>query len=121
MALIKYFDKRVGITYVYESESYYDKEKHQSRSRRKLVGKIDPQTGEVVPTGNIGRPPKNPEAAKAAGDADYKKMYEKELLSNEKKDQKIASLEAELNETKTALLDYQSMVKKIADICSARK
>ena len=27
MAIIKQFDKRSGITYVYDSKSYYDKEK----------------------------------------------------------------------------------------------
>ena len=28
MAIIKQFDKRSGITYVYDSKSYYDKEKN---------------------------------------------------------------------------------------------
>ena len=31
--------KRSCTTYVYESESYWDKEKKQPRSRRKLIGK----------------------------------------------------------------------------------
>ncbi len=78
MAQIKYFDKRVGITYVYESESYYDQEKHQSRSKRKLIGKIDPETGEMVPTGKKGRPSKNPDVS-TGNDPDYKKLYEKAL------------------------------------------
>lgn len=50
MAIIKQFDKRSGITYVYDSKSYYDKEKKCSRARRTLIGKIDPDTGEMVPT-----------------------------------------------------------------------
>ena len=50
MAIIKQHDKRTGITYVYESISYWDKEKQQSRAKRKLIGKIDPATGEMVPT-----------------------------------------------------------------------
>ncbi len=49
-AIIHQHDKRTGITYVYESISYWDKEKKQSRAKRKLIGKIDPTTGEVVPT-----------------------------------------------------------------------
>ena len=44
-----------GVTYVYSSESYYDPDKKQSRSKRKLIGKVDPETGEVVPTGKRGR------------------------------------------------------------------
>ena len=36
MAIVKQLDKRSGITYVYESTSYWDKEKQQPRSKRKL-------------------------------------------------------------------------------------
>ena len=55
-SIIKKLDKQTGVTYVYESESYWDKEKKQPRSKRKLIGKIDEQTGEIVPTsGRKGR------------------------------------------------------------------
>jgi len=50
MATVKQHDKRSGITYVYESVSYWDKEKKQSRSKRQLIGKIDNETQEIVPT-----------------------------------------------------------------------
>lgn len=50
MAIIKQFDKRSGITYVYDSKSYYDKEKKCSRAKRTLIGKIDPGTGDIIPT-----------------------------------------------------------------------
>lgn len=50
MAIIKQFDKRSGITYVYDSKSYYDKVKKCSRAKRTLIGRLDPQTGEIVPT-----------------------------------------------------------------------
>jgi hypothetical protein len=55
MSIVKLKDKRTGTTYVYESESYWDKEKKQPRSRRKLIGKLDEKTGEIVPTGKSGR------------------------------------------------------------------
>lgn len=55
MAIIKCKDKRTGVTYVYESESYWDKEKQQPRSHRRLIGKLDETTGEIVPTGKRGR------------------------------------------------------------------
>ena len=50
MAQIKQYNKKTGVTYVYESHSYWDKERKQHRSDRKLIGKIDPDTGEIVPT-----------------------------------------------------------------------
>lgn len=49
-AIVKQHDKRTGITYFYESISYWDKQKQQSRSKRKLIGKLDKETGEMVPT-----------------------------------------------------------------------
>lgn len=50
MGIVYQTDKRVGITYVYESESYWDKEKQQPRSRRKLIGRLDKVTGDIVST-----------------------------------------------------------------------
>ena len=50
MAIVYQPDKRSGITYVYESISTWDKEKKQSRSKRKLIGRLDKETGEIVPT-----------------------------------------------------------------------
>ena len=50
MGIIYQRDNRVGITYAYENESYWDKEKKQPRSRRKLIGRLDEETREIVPT-----------------------------------------------------------------------
>lgn len=50
MATIRHKDKRSGITYVYQSKAWWDKEKKQSRSTRTLIGRLDNETGEVVPT-----------------------------------------------------------------------
>ena len=50
MAIILQRDSRSGITYVYQSVSWWDKEKKQSRSRRTLVGRLDKESNEVVPT-----------------------------------------------------------------------
>ena len=50
MAIIKQLNKKTGVTYVFESRSYRDKTTKQPRSERHLIGKIDPITGEIVPT-----------------------------------------------------------------------
>lgn len=55
MAQVKQFDKRSGITYVYESKAYWDKEKHQSRCTRTLIGRFAPDTGEVLATDGRGQ------------------------------------------------------------------
>lgn len=49
MVQIKQKDKRTGIVYVYEAEGGWNKELKQTRyTNRKLIGHIDPETGDVV-------------------------------------------------------------------------
>ena len=48
--IVRQYDKRIGVTYAYESTSYWDKEKKQSRAKRRLIGIVDPETGEIKPT-----------------------------------------------------------------------
>lgn len=48
-AIVYQKNKATGVTYAYESTSYWDKEKQQSRAKRKCIGKLDPVTGEIVP------------------------------------------------------------------------
>lgn len=55
MSIVNHKNKRTGVTYVYESESYWDKEKKQPRAKRTLIGKLDEATGEIIPTGKSGR------------------------------------------------------------------
>lgn len=49
-AIVYQKDKRSGLTYAYESISYWDKDKQQSRAKRKLIGRVDTETGEIIPT-----------------------------------------------------------------------
>ena len=49
-AIVYQTNKKTGIKYAYESQSYWDKEKKQSRAKRKCIGKVDPVTGQIVPT-----------------------------------------------------------------------
>ena len=50
MARIRQTDKRTGTVYVYEAEAKWDPERKQTRyGKRRLVGHVDPESGEVVP------------------------------------------------------------------------
>ena len=94
MAIIKQYDKRSGITYAYESHSYWDPEKRMSRAKRKLIGRIDPETGEIVPTD--GRNQRK--AEKVEEPADYRKLYEKAVKQIEAQEVLIASLKAQIKQ-----------------------
>ncbi len=47
---VQQLNKKTGIIYVYESLSYWDKEKKQARSKRVCIGKLDPKTGALIPS-----------------------------------------------------------------------
>ena len=110
-SLIYKHNSRYNVTYVYESESYWDKEKKQPRSKRKLIGKLDEATGEVIPTGGRGQKPRA-DSIKAASshktgippvassvvdtsnpdqEIDYRMLYEDCLSQMNEKDARLAS------------------------------
>ena len=87
MGIVYQKDKRSGITYAYESKAYWDKEKKQSRAKRKLIGRVDEATGEIVPTDGRVR-----KARERAAEPDYKALYEQALAEIARLEAEIASL-----------------------------
>lgn len=95
MAIVKQHDKRSGITYAYESHSYWDPEKKMVRAKRKLIGRINPETGEIEATD--GRMKKSKEEINPASETpDYKKLYEELLRKYEAQTSLIEGLKNQL-------------------------
>ena len=146
MAQVRYTNKN-GTTYVYESLSYWDPELKQPRAHRTLIGKVDPETGLVVPTGKKGgvrqkKSVQEKEAMRQAklakekieeaadGDAkDIKKLYEDALKalelaekSHEAETQSLlatnADLENRLRRAKTELAQMESLLQKVSLLLS---
>ena len=118
MAIIKQYHKDTNTTYVYESEYYYDKEKKQSRSKRKLIGKIDEETGQIVPTGKRGgrkkrTPPKA--GAKSAAVPDQKDVEELSDLQKLKDlhnlQKRVGDQEEEISSLKSHMADMEELYK----------
>ena len=109
MAQIKQYNKKTGVTYVYESHSYWDKEKKQHRSDRKLIGKLDPETGEIIPTRKKKEDPVSDKAAQSRI-----KALEAQLARNEDELQefrdKVNLLQKEVNEKKRIIDKIRTLV-----------
>ena len=93
MAIIDVHNKKRGVTYVYDSRSYWDKELKQPRSRRKLLGRRDPATGEVVPTRRRGSGKPVPRAADSA--TGYKVRFEHCLARLKAREEELAAMRRE--------------------------
>ncbi len=47
---VHHLNKKTGVTYVYEAVSYWDKERQQPRNKQTCIGKLDPETGNFIPS-----------------------------------------------------------------------
>lgn len=93
MAIVKYKNQS-GVTYAYESISEWDPAKKQSRPKRKYLGRVDMETGEIIPTaGKRGRPKKD--ATTNAPSSDYKALYKSASADLEKAQAAIRRMEQE--------------------------
>ena len=83
MAIVKYKNQS-GVTYAYESISEWDPVKKQSRPKRKYLGRVDPETGEIISTaGKRGRPKKK-DSIQDTKATDYKTLFENTSAALEK-------------------------------------
>lgn len=114
-SIIKKLNKQTGITYVYESESYWDKEKQQPRSKRKLIGKIDPETGEIVPTGRKGRPKKESgDGIQGSSGVDLELLCQKQAEQLRQQENEILELKKQVMELNLTVNDYRRRLEKIS-------
>ncbi len=117
MPIVKMRNKKTGITYVYESESYWDREKQQPRNRRKLIGKIDPATGAIVPTGKAGRKPSpaDPDLLPQVGSTESETSASHTNLSSalEEKNAEIRDLRKKMKELESRCEHYEIVLQRI--------
>lgn len=120
MAIVNVYNKSRDITYVYESKSYWDKDLKQPRSIRKLIGKRDPETGEIIPTGKQGRKsssatrPDTP--AEVKDGTDYRTLYEKAQARIEADEKTILELRQRLASAAQECRDLRKAAHKAFEI-----
>lgn len=108
MSITKSTNKKTGITYVFESHSYWDKEKKAPRNTKKIIGKIDPKTGQMVPTRKRKR---NSSESSEKHNTKYQAFYEEALSEIKQKDEEIRHLKQEIS---TLLREHEEYLKKTA-------
>lgn len=107
-------NKKTGQKYAYESCSYWDKTKQSPRSKRKYLGRVDPETGEIIKS---SRKRKSVTAGNME-DAEQVSLLQEEL---QKMEEEIASLRKELTEMTDRYNKTTSALKKIRDLTDPDK
>lgn len=117
MACTVYRKDKDGRIYAYSSESYWDKEKGQPRSKRTYLGRVNPETGEIIRGRQNGKnyKEKRVEPVSAAQEPEVQRLQEA-----------LASKEAELAELRQTVKSLQNQhsstvrsLQKIAEIASS--
>ena len=114
MAIVHVYNRARGVTYVYESQSYWDKELKQPRSNRKLIGKLDPDTGEIVPTGKKGRTKQDHQPQNKTGYSvtDSKTSADQTRRLLKEKDAEILSLKKQLSAAEREIANYRQLIQQ---------
>jgi hypothetical protein len=104
MSIVKAKDKRTGTIYVYESESYWDKEKKQPRNKRTLIGKLDEETGEIIPTDGRGRKRKTTEKKDGGNNENNIWDFQQQLKEKEATIKQLTIENLQLKKTLSAVM-----------------
>lgn len=118
-SIIKKLNKQTGITYVYESESYWDKEKKQPRSKRRLIGKNDEETGQIVPTGTRGKHKKRETACIPENIPDARELEAlcmKQAGQLQQDEAEISALKKQVMELTLSVNEYKRRLSKIEEL-----
>ena len=99
MGYIYQHDKRNGKTYVYEKVKKINPKTGMEVDARKIVGRLDPETNTIIPTGKKGPRPKKEPQHKNSGSAipDYSSLYKEANIQLVKKNEEFHSLNEKYN------------------------
>lgn len=109
---------KTHVKYAYESVSYWDKDKKAPRSKRRYLGRVDPETGEIIES---RRNRKKQEAASGSTESgqDIPQLMEelgrKDSEISELKDA-LRELTARHEETVRILKEVQTLLHSVKDL-----
>ena len=117
MSITKSYNKRTNTTYAYETSYVWSDELRRKVQKRRCIGKVDPQTDEIIPNGRRGRPqaskrnaaePRQKPTGHCGGVPDAKISQSIDLLADA-----CSEIERGMKYCSAALLNLKAGLKKI--------
>ena len=114
--IVQHYDKKTGKTRVYKSTPHYDPVTKQSRPKRKYLGTLDTETGELIPSsGRRGRTPSSKnKPTNSTNEVSIKISDLEKIISNN--DAEIDALKSEISSLKMTIKSYSKMYESISSI-----
>lgn len=113
--IVKHYDKKTGKTRVYESTPHYDPVTRQSRPKRKYLGTLDPETGELIPSsGRRGRTSSSKNVTTTEANTTSARVTKLQKIISEKETE-IAALQSEVNKLRVVIRSYEKVCVSISN------
>lgn len=116
MSIVRYTNKKTGVVTLYESTSHYDPETKQSRPIRKYLGKLDPETGELIPSKK--RKKVAEQQSSGSSDPELQKVLQEKTRECLEKERRIAELENEIKKLRSSMSRITIASRSILEISS---
>lgn len=116
MSIVRYTNKKTGTVTLYESTSHYDPETKQSRPIRKYLGKLDPETGELIPSKK--RKKKEEQPPSGSSDLKLRNALQEKTRDCMEKEIRIRELEEELVKLRSSMSRIAIASRSIMEISS---
>lgn len=119
MSISRSYNKQNNTYYAYETQYIYDEAKQRKVQKRRCIGKVDPETNEIIPTGKRGRPSKK-HSHTANTTTGQKQALHNEIIDGMTRmslrlnslESMISGLSSELNSVKT---EYDGIMKRLSE------
>ena len=116
MSIVKSYSKQNDTTYFYEQDYKWNPVTKRPEGTRRLIGKLDPITGKMVPTGKRGRSKKESDVqASDKEDTRYARLQEQIEVLNKK----IQELTEENNGLKQQVKQYEKKLRSIVKVINS--
>ena len=113
--IVKHVDKKSATSRADESTSHNDTVTKQSRPKRKYIGTLDPETGELIPSsGRKGRTPSRKNVPTSDEASELVKQVERLQKAAAGKDEEILSLKNEVCRLKSVIKVYRKVCEAIS-------
>lgn len=118
MSIVRYTNKKTGAVTLYESTSHYDPVTKQSRPIRKYLGRLDLETGKLIPSTKRKKKETTP-AQISSTDSELKAALEKKTRECMDMERHIKELEYEIKKLRAAMSRISIASRSIQEISSA--
>ena len=113
--IVKHYDKKTGKTRVYESTPHYDPVTKQSRPKRKYLGTLDPETGELIPSSCRRGRTASAKNVTTTEDSSIPAKISNLQKTISKKKKEINSLKSEIESLKATIRSYEKICASISN------